>query len=291
MTLSDILKINIKSIRYNWKKDLGSILIMSLVFCLFFATFVGSFSYNNTLNIATKDTKYGVKNLESELELVNPSIPINKSTELLMGLTNVRKNSTPIASKVCGFEMLAPIMVTEEAFGSNNSLGFPCFAKGDLYDSFVVSGTLSPRNNKKIPILIPSSFVRTNPNQDHVYTKNELQESSNKIIGKSFQFRITKPADNEFINYFSPFVFDYFTKPDVLEKINENIKQRIVNAQKANFEVVVVGFVKEQRPNIIFPDWFIQDNSSNKLTNSLTNFQETKLFETDKTNVQYIETI
>jgi hypothetical protein len=73
----------------------------------------------------------------------------------------------------------------------------------------------------------------------------------------------------------------------VLAKINDNVNERVNKSQDASFEIVVVGFVKEEKPNIIFPDWFKTDERAAKLTNNLINYQETKIFEAINSEPQF----
>lgn len=287
MKILHIIKINIKSIRFNWKKDLGSVAILSLFFGLFFSIIIGSLSFVKTLDTATKDSLFGPKKLTSTQKVLNSTLTINSDTEFLLGLKTGTPNGKVLSTKTCGFEMVAPLVVTKESFGSNFPFAFPCFINGALYDSFVLKDSLKPRTDNRIPVLIPTNFVKNNVDIEHKYSAKELQDNYDKILGKVFRLKITEPANQEFIKYFSDFVFNYLTKPEVLVKINDNVNERVNKSQDASFEVVVVGFVKEEKPNIIFPDWFKTDERGDKLTNKLINYQETKIFEAINSEPQF----
>jgi hypothetical protein len=105
-----------------------------------------------TLDNATKDSLFGPKKLTSTQKVLNSTLTINSDTEFLLGLNTNVSNNKPLSTKTCGFEMLAPLLVTKESFGYNFPFAFPCFVNGELYDSFVLKDSLKLRSDNRIPV-------------------------------------------------------------------------------------------------------------------------------------------
>lgn len=283
MKFNDILALIYAKIKYKPRQFVVSVGVLALPLALIFSFSFGVLGYVHSLDNGTRD-RFGAdylsyKSVDINTKYLDPNVESPKNLAQAQALLDLDKSQNLIKHRI---KQTFGQICSNSFSGSTVSLDFNdnliyknltprglpiCFGDTNFYDGFSESGSdLHIRSDGKIPVLLPTDLVRTNPDTEHNYTKKELEQNYKALIGNSFKINISNPANKEESQLLVPQDGDLFPSDDSLKSANKLFEERIKNSSKTELEVIVVGFINHamiQTGNtgnpIIFPDWILKD--------------------------------